>query len=211
MASPEICLPRVYSAEDQPPPRAEIENKIPEKRPDGDSLSSRSNHDGEFVWRYLTFETELPTPAYLLQPLNQQNNRNPVPECPNLKKYTSPFLWSEGRKSFMTWLSCTATVFTGYNAGAYSSGISQMMEEWNISRVAALVGITMFTCGFGIAPMFLAPFSEINGRRPVFVATGLLWVVFQIVCGVTPTFSGMLINRFLSGMICPFPSSLMDS
>jgi MFS family permease len=47
--------------------------------------------------------------------------------------------------------------------------------------------------------MFLAPFSEINGRRPVFVITGFLFVVFQIVCGVTPTFAGELINRFLAG------------
>lgn len=47
--------------------------------------------------------------------------------------------------------------------------------------------------------MVLAPFSELAGRRPVFVVTGVLFVLFQIVCGVTPTFAGMLVNRFLAG------------
>ncbi|KAF2212260.1 hypothetical protein CERZMDRAFT_112000 [Cercospora zeae-maydis SCOH1-5] len=121
------------------------------------------------------------------------------PEPPNLKSYESPFTWSSSRKSFMTWLSCIVTLFTAFNAGAYTSGIDQMTSEWNVSRVAALLGVTTFTAGFGVAPMFLAPFSEINGRRPVFVVTGLLWVVFQLVCGVTPTFAGMIICRFLSG------------
>jgi len=74
-----------------------------------------------------------------------------------------------------------------------------MTEEWHVSQVAALLGVTLFTCGFCMTPMFAAPFSEINGRRPVFVTSGLFFVVFQIVCALTPTFAGMLVGRFLVG------------
>lgn len=51
-----------------------------------------------------------------------------------------------------------------------------MQELWGVSEVTINLGITMFTSGFAIAPMILAPFSEINGRRPVFIATGALFV-----------------------------------
>lgn len=81
-----------------------------------------------------------------------------------------------------------------------SPGIEQMRTHWNVSTVAMLCGITTFTTGFGIAPMVLAPFSEINGRRPVFIATGVLFVVCQICCAVTNTFAGMLIARFFVGV-----------
>lgn len=54
--------------------------------------------------------------------------------------------------------------------------------------------------GFAIAPMILAPFSEINGRRPVFVFSGIAFVIFQLLCGVTRTFYGMLICRFMAGV-----------
>jgi hypothetical protein len=64
----------------------------------------------------------------------------------------------------MVWLSCIATLITAYTAGSYSPAIGQMEAEWNVSEVAALVGITNFCCGFAIAPMVLAPFSEIQGR-----------------------------------------------
>ena len=105
------------------------------------------------VYHYLTFESVLPSPAHLSEPLQ-----------PDLKKFTSPFDWPESRKNFMVWLSCIATLITAYTAGSYSPAIGQMTAEWNVSEVAALVGITSFCCGFAIAPMVLAPFSEIQGR-----------------------------------------------
>ena len=105
------------------------------------------------IYHYLTFESVLPSPAHLSEPFQS-----------DLKKFTSPFDWPESRKNFMVWLSCIATLITAYTAGSYSPAIGQMTAEWNVSEVAALVGITSFCCGFAIAPMVLAPFSEIQGR-----------------------------------------------
>jgi MFS family permease len=53
--------------------------------------------------------------------------------------------------------------------------------------------------GFALAPMVLAPLSEMNGRYPVFVVAGAVYVVFQAVCGVVTTLEGMLVARFMVG------------
>lgn len=45
----------------------------------------------------------------------------------------------------------------------------------------------------------LTPFSEISGRKPVFIVAGFLFVMFQLTCALTPTFAGMLVARFLVG------------
>ncbi|KAH6615792.1 major facilitator superfamily domain-containing protein [Chaetomium sp. MPI-SDFR-AT-0129] len=47
--------------------------------------------------------------------------------------------------------------------------------------------------------MVLAPLSEMNGRYPVFVAAGIVYVVFQAVCAVVTNLAGMLVARFLVG------------
>lgn len=47
--------------------------------------------------------------------------------------------------------------------------------------------------------MFLAPLSEINGRRPVFLASGLVFFVAQIGCALTDSFAGTLVARFFVG------------
>jgi len=47
--------------------------------------------------------------------------------------------------------------------------------------------------------MFLAPLSELNGRRPVFLASGLIFFVAQIGCAVTQSFAGLIVARFFVG------------
>lgn len=75
-----------------------------------------------------------------------------------------------------------------------------MASYWNVSHVAILVGITTFTTGFAVAPMVLAPFSELNGRKPVFIGTGVLFVLCQLCCAVTRSYGGMLAARFFAGV-----------
>jgi hypothetical protein len=113
--------------------------------------------DEDIVWRYLTFETEVPPPSSLYpsvhptplpsDPHPTSCDHGPAPEPPDLAKYTNPFDWPETRKNYTIWVACIITALTAYSAGSYSPGIGQMTEEWHVSNVAALVGITTFTSG----------------------------------------------------------------
>jgi hypothetical protein len=168
------------------------------------------------VYHYLTFETELPS-----APLPGEHDalRPSRPPCPNLRDFDNPFLWSRTRKSFTTWLSSLITVSAAYSSGSYIATADQLTKKWGISNVAYNVGITIFTVGFGIAPMALAPLSEEYGRRPVFLVSGLLYVgkamhghhvpktglirknlVCQLCCALTQSFAGMLAARFFLGV-----------
>lgn len=151
---------------------------------------------GPIVYHYLAFETELPSPTSL----GPARDSSTAPEPPDLRNFVSPFTWSESRKTSMTWLSCAITVSTAYTAGSYSPASQQMSDYWHVGHVAIYVGITTFSTGFAIAPMVLAPFSELNGRRPVFIATGILFVICQLCCAVTRSYPGMLVARFFAGV-----------
>ena len=48
--------------------------------------------------------------------------------------------------------------------------------------------------------MFLAPFSELAGRLPVFVPAGLIFLVSQVAAAVTHSFGGMIFSRVLAGV-----------
>lgn len=124
----------------------------------------------DIEYLYLDFDTELPGPC-----LDATATAPPPPACPNLKKYTSPFRWSGTRKLLITWLACGVTLLAAFAAGEYTPPAAQLLSVWHVSQVAFNVGVTSFTSGFAIAPMVLAPFSEINGRRPVFIASGILF------------------------------------
>lgn len=161
------------------------------------SKSISEDDHGEIVWHYLWYETKLPAPSSFH---SATPDASPPPDAPDLSTYINPFDWSPARKNVIIWLSCVATFCVASTAGAYAPGISQMMDYFHVSKVAALTGITIFTCGFGVAPMVLAPFSELNGRRPVFLATGALFFICQICCAVTKSFGGLLVARFFVGV-----------
>ncbi|CBF89363.1 hypothetical protein AN0498.2 [Aspergillus nidulans FGSC A4] len=153
--------------------------------------------DQEIEYLYLELDTPLPTPWITAPPGPGQS---PAPEAPNLEKYTSPFLWPKWRKSMMTWIACGVTGLAGYSAGEITPASSQLTDDWDISAVVYNLGITLFCIGFALAPMVLAPFSEINGRRPIFVASGVLFVACIVACGGTRQFGGFLVARFFQGV-----------
>lgn len=133
----------------------------------------------QIEYLYLDFDTQLPSPQ-ISMPL--EPGQSPPPELPNLKEYESPYLWPKWRKSLMTWISCAATVLAAYAAGDVSPASAELSAKWGISPVVYNLSITLFCVGFASAPMVLAPFSEINGRRPIFVSTGILFVGMHLPC-----------------------------
>lgn len=80
----------------------------------------------------------------------------------SVTKQTDPFTWNPKQKRMILALACYSTGMAGYSGGAYTSGLDQMSVEWGVSRVALLVGVTTFTTGFAIAPLLLAPLSEVS-------------------------------------------------
>lgn len=160
------------------------------------STRNAINSSSPIIYHYLTFETLIPSPT---SNVSMNRSSEPAPARPNLKIYTSPFEWSGSKKMFTVSLSCIATMLTAFTAGSYSPAVKQMSELWHVSDVALLVGITTFCAGFAIAPMALAPFSELNGRKPIFVTSGVLFFITQICCAVTRSYPGMLVARFFVG------------
>lgn len=140
--------------------------------PTGDRDRCQDVSRQEIKHLYLEFDTALPTPRITLPPGPGQL---PPPEQPCLKKYTSPYLWPKWRKSMLTCISCISTAIAGYSTGEISPASEELTKQWGVSSVVYNLGITIFCIGFALAPMVIAPFSEVNGRRPVFIASGILF------------------------------------
>lgn len=165
-------------------------------------LGNLSSGEQPIIYHYLDFETPLPTRS---RPCKHNeatafNDEIPSPAYPNLVPFISPFSWSSTRKTSILTLSSAVTMLSAYTAGAYSMPAEELRRKWNIGVVTFNTGITTWAVGFGAAPMFLAPLSEINGRRPVFVVSGCLMTIALLGCALTDSFAGMLIARFFTGV-----------
>ncbi|CAG7563285.1 unnamed protein product [Fusarium equiseti] len=170
-----------------------LENALPPS-----TIPSQLGSQDPISYLYLTLDTPLPTvPSY---DESSSTTVKDLPQCPDLRPYASPFTLPRARKNILLALSCIATMLTAYTAGTYSPPSRAMARDIGASHTATLVGITTFCMGFALAPMALAPISEIWGRRPVFMFAGFVFVIFQAVCSVMPNLAGMLIARFFVGV-----------
>ncbi|KAK0611787.1 major facilitator superfamily domain-containing protein [Immersiella caudata] len=158
--------------------------------------------DAEIEYLYLTFKTPLPVPNITNSNSSGASvSKDGALPSPDLTPYANPLGWPNSRKNMVLFLSCMATFLTAYTSGSYSPPQDLIREDLGASsNVTVLVGITTFCVGFALAPMFLAPFSEMNGRYPVFVVSGIVYVIFQAVCGVVRNLAGMLIARLFVGI-----------
>ncbi|KFH41021.1 putative MFS-type transporter-like protein [Hapsidospora chrysogenum ATCC 11550] len=141
------------------------------------------------LYLYLTFDSDLPSPP-------RQPDAAPPP---NLGAYVSPLTWSSTRKNVTLALGSIATFLTAYCAGSYSPPSRLIARDLGSTHIVILVGISTFCVGFSLAPMVLAPVSEIWGRYPVFIVAGVVLVVFQAACALVTNAAGMLVCRFFVG------------
>jgi len=112
----------------------------------------------------------------------------------------APRNWPKSRK----WLtSSVGFVFCGLasiSVSGYSISVSAIQAELRCSRLLALAGISTYTVMFGVAPLLLAPLSEIYGRRIVYLASTTVYTLFQIPQALAPNITTMLVVRAISGM-----------
>jgi len=70
-----------------------------------------------------------------------------------------------------------------------------------VSFTAALLPLTVYVLGLGFGPTISAPISENWGRRAVYVWFFLPSLLFTMGAGFSNTFAGLVICRFLAGMV----------
>ncbi|RTE81569.1 hypothetical protein BHE90_003879 [Fusarium euwallaceae] len=115
----------------------------------------------------------------------QQHPRN----WPNKKKWTVTLL--VGAYCFLA--PFTSTIF--------APSLSSVMADTNETDPAkAALHIAMFLIAFAVAPIFLAPLSEMYGRSIVLRSGNLAFAVFCLGSGFCQTTSQLVVCRFFAGM-----------
>ncbi|TKA61537.1 hypothetical protein B0A49_08178 [Cryomyces minteri] len=82
----------------------------------------------------------------------------------------------------------------------YTSTYAQIEPEFGSSREVATLGLSLFVMGLGCGPMVLSPLSEFYGRRPIYIYSYLMFLIWLIPCAVAPNIQTMLIARFFDGL-----------
>lgn len=112
----------------------------------------------------------------------------------------NPVNWSKGRKWLTVFLLNMMTMAIGLSTTAYSSGIGKMTEELGVSNEAGQVGLFMFNAACAIAPLFVAPFCELTGRRLVYVGAFGAFTIVTLMLVFGHNLATILLGRLFQGL-----------
>ncbi|KAJ6462602.1 major facilitator superfamily domain-containing protein [Mycena sanguinolenta] len=80
-------------------------------------------------------------------------------------------------------------------------GAQQVDQDLHVTSLALRgMPVALYVLGLGLGPLFLAPLSEMFGRRVVYIVSFGLFSILNVGCALVKTDSGLIILRLLTGI-----------
>ncbi|KAK8039961.1 multidrug resistance protein [Apiospora rasikravindrae] len=89
----------------------------------------------------------------------------------------------------------------------YTTTYSQMNPEFGISTIVGTLGLSTFVLGIALGPLLMSPLSEFFGRRPIYLVSWGMFLIWLIPSAVAKNAATMIVARFFDGF---FGSSFLS-
>lgn len=120
----------------------------------------------------------------------------------------NPRNWSLAYKTFVVATMGFGATVISLASTCYSVTIPALQDELGITKMVGLLGTTTYLLGMAAGSLFLAPLSEMYGRRPVYLVSAGLFTVLTVPVALARNIETILIFRFFSAL---FGSALMSN
>ncbi|KAJ9107641.1 hypothetical protein QFC21_001101 [Naganishia friedmannii] len=110
-----------------------------------------------------------------------------------------PLSFTKRRKWIITTVAFLFSVATNWNTGAYAIGEGSLQKDIGGTALRTSAGFGIYVWGFALFPLVSSGVSEDLGRRPLYVATGLLYWLFYFPIAKANNMGLLLAFRFMQG------------
>ncbi|KAF8159888.1 MFS polyamine transporter [Crassisporium funariophilum] len=111
----------------------------------------------------------------------------------------NPINYSRRKKWAITSVACFATLLAASTAGTYNMGFPSMRRDLHCTQFEATIGLSAYALGFGIVPLVSASFSEEFGRQPLYVGSGIGFMLMFMMVALAKNIQTVIIARLLQG------------
>ncbi|KAF3391545.1 Polyamine transporter 4 [Penicillium rolfsii] len=118
---------------------------------------------------------------------------------PNEKR--NPANWRLSLKILHTFIPCALAFWITFSTSVMVPATKQLMVEFGVGRTVSILSLTLYTIGIAFGPVFIAPLSEILGRKWVYVITSGCLLAFTGGAAGAQNFATLLVCRFFAGFL----------
>lgn len=112
-----------------------------------------------------------------------------------------PLNFPSGKKWLIVSLLAASTLVTPFASSILSPGIHAVGVEFNnLNTTVGAMTVSIYLLGYTVGPLFLAPLSEIYGRKVILGLSNIFFCSWQIGCALAPNIEALIVFRFFSGV-----------
>ncbi|BFZ55044.1 hypothetical protein PYCC9005_002082 [Savitreella phatthalungensis] len=111
----------------------------------------------------------------------------------------NPYNWSWRKKVAITLLTSFMTFFISAINGAYASAQNSIEQDLHVSSELTVLGLSFFLAGFALAPLILAPISEVYGRWPMYILSAIMIWLWLLPQALARNITTILTAKFFQG------------
>ncbi|GLI76588.1 hypothetical protein PoHVEF18_004861 [Penicillium ochrochloron] len=116
-----------------------------------------------------------------------------VAEVEDPKTYPRRMKW------FITFIVAVAGATAPMGSSIFFPSLSQVARELHTTATITNLSIALYMLSMSIFPLWWSSFSERLGRRTIYLASFVLFVVFNCLCAVSSSIGMLIVMRMLSG------------
>ncbi|QIW96717.1 hypothetical protein AMS68_002235 [Peltaster fructicola] len=118
-----------------------------------------------------------------------------------------PRNWTLRAKMYNTVIILLLEFITSAVGTAGTSAAQEMQKDFDIDLIVSLACLTSsYMIGQGIGGIFFPPYSEVFGRKTLYIASTLVYAIFSVIAAVVHSLPAIVIARFLSGLASAIPT-----
>ncbi|GJJ11461.1 hypothetical protein Clacol_005694 [Clathrus columnatus] len=98
-----------------------------------------------------------------------------------------------------TIIACSFTILAAGAGSSIALGFPSMLRDLHGTEEEGAATLSLFGLGFGVVPLLTAPLSEDLGRRPLFIASIIIFALIHVVAAEAKNMSTVILARFIAG------------
>ncbi|KAI0125589.1 major facilitator superfamily domain-containing protein [Xylariales sp. AK1849] len=111
----------------------------------------------------------------------------------------NPYNWPRWKKNVQLVTIASIAFTCSLGTSIVSPAHSQFTEEFGVSNTVAFLPLSTYVLALALGPILGGPLSEVAGRQAVYIMAVVLGGLFALGSGLTHSFVGLCVMRFLSG------------
>ncbi|KAH8889483.1 MFS general substrate transporter [Thozetella sp. PMI_491] len=123
---------------------------------------------------------------------------------------SNPYNWSAGKKAWQVAMISSVGFIASIGTSIISPAHTQLMAEFDVTSTQAILPLSLYVFALAFGPVIGGPLSETIGRYLLYAGGLPLGGLFTLGAGLTNSFAGLCILRFLAGT-CFAPSLSVSS